>query len=282
MEFIEQIVEMLPITKSLDDGVRRVEEAARVCYKSENKATENSAQAMVDRLISNKHLAMLEHQPIYLLGKKGKMKKDVVYKYMTNPYSKVLCSVDGYYIIVTNRRVIIENGWEQDVIDFNYSPSDEKLLEWIASGVDVRVTFKITTSLQVVMELLRHRTMSFAMESSRYCNYANGKFGGNLKFVKKNYPKWYLNLAYKAFCKISELTYRFVNRIAKSAQISAIVLPKCTKTELVMTGNLSDWYKFLDLRYFEKTGKVLPDMKVIAENIAVEIESLLESARKSL
>ena len=39
------------------------------------------------------------------------------------------------------------------------------------------------------------------------------------------------------------------------------VLPNATKTELIMTGFASDWKFLMDLRLFEKTGKVHPDMK---------------------
>ena len=39
------------------------------------------------------------------------------------------------------------------------------------------------------------------------------------------------------------------------------VLPNATKTELIMTGFASDWRFLMDLRLFEKTGKVHPDMK---------------------
>jgi thymidylate synthase (FAD) len=38
------------------------------------------------------------------------------------------------------------------------------------------------------------------------------------------------------------------------------VLPNATKTELIMTGFASDWKHVLDLRLFEKTGAVHPDM----------------------
>ena len=33
-------------------------------------------------------------------------------------------------------------------------------------------------------ELVRHRVASFAQESTRYCNYANDKFGNELTFIK--------------------------------------------------------------------------------------------------
>lgn len=40
---------------------RKIEEAARVCYKSEHKITDHSATEFVKNLIERKHEAMLEH-----------------------------------------------------------------------------------------------------------------------------------------------------------------------------------------------------------------------------
>ena len=49
------------------DGVyRQVERCGRVCYKSENHQTADSARPFVERLIASKHTAMLEHATIYL------------------------------------------------------------------------------------------------------------------------------------------------------------------------------------------------------------------------
>lgn len=41
--------------------LKKIEQVARVCYKSEDKITEGSAVKMVRALIKNNHLAMLEH-----------------------------------------------------------------------------------------------------------------------------------------------------------------------------------------------------------------------------
>ena len=38
-----------------------IEQAARTCYKSEDKISDNSAETMVSSLIRNHHEAMLEH-----------------------------------------------------------------------------------------------------------------------------------------------------------------------------------------------------------------------------
>ena len=54
-----------PIVKILDklDSkaiLKRIEEVARTCYKSEDKITDDSAEKLVKRLIDSKHDAMLE------------------------------------------------------------------------------------------------------------------------------------------------------------------------------------------------------------------------------
>ena len=42
-------------------GLRIIEEAGRLCYKSEDKTTDTSAEAFVRGLIRRKHLSVLEH-----------------------------------------------------------------------------------------------------------------------------------------------------------------------------------------------------------------------------
>jgi len=44
-----------------EEILRKIERIARVCYKSEDKITEGSAEKMVRALIKSNHLAMLEH-----------------------------------------------------------------------------------------------------------------------------------------------------------------------------------------------------------------------------
>lgn len=43
---------------------------------------------------------------------------------------------------------------------------------------------KLITDTGVLKDLSRHRHCSFAVESTRYCNYSKGKFGNELTFIK--------------------------------------------------------------------------------------------------
>lgn len=125
---------------------KQIERASRICYKSEDKITEDSAKEFVDRLIKSNHYAMLEHGTVYL---ELPCNSNRILDYHHNKYSKVI--MDGTtYSITTNYRVIIENHWEDD-------------LQYICSPTEFhakRVTVHCTTSLLVAMELLRHRTIN--------------------------------------------------------------------------------------------------------------------------
>ena len=46
---------------------KQVERVGRVCYKSEDHTTADSARPFVERMIKSEHLAMLEHGSVYLL-----------------------------------------------------------------------------------------------------------------------------------------------------------------------------------------------------------------------
>ena len=50
----------------LEGIYKAIERAGRICYKSSDKITEDSAKPFVNRLIKSGHGAMLEHGTVYL------------------------------------------------------------------------------------------------------------------------------------------------------------------------------------------------------------------------
>ena len=66
---------------------KQIEIAARTCYKSENKITEDSAKDMLGKLVNSKHYSMLEHGTVYLKFDQSKVPDTMVSKYYLNPYS---------------------------------------------------------------------------------------------------------------------------------------------------------------------------------------------------
>ena len=292
----------------LEGVYKQIEKVGRVCYKSEDKMTEDSAKPFVERMTKSGHGAMLEHGTVYLkVTNKGLSldnydKNQVENKYISNPYSKVIFGKYPKYnsyeekleatqevYITTNYRVLVENGWLDD-------------LQYICEPTEFhekRVTVKFICDRGVSHEFVRHRVMSFAQESTRYCNYSKDKFGNELTFIIPNWldiPEG--NYEIPAFwdketCKLmskyagDENTYAsiqtFLSGIGLSEQqyLSLIdggwrpqqaraVLPNALKTELVMTGFVSDWNHFFDLRARGTTGAPHPQAKELAEPLMKE------------
>lgn len=167
----------------LDAMYKHIELCGRTCYKSTDKITETSAKPFVDRMINSQHYAMLEHGTIYLkvpgfssVSEFGMVMYNNFTKgdYSKNSYSKqnnitvpykltkeqkeFVSSVEvPYYYITTNLRVIIENGWEND-LQYICAPTKHHAK---------RHTVKFICNRQVSHEFVRHRVFSFAQESTR-------------------------------------------------------------------------------------------------------------------
>lgn len=63
MKIIKPSYEILPRTTG-HDSILMIEKIARICYKSEDKIKEGSAEHMIAKLVDNGHFAMLEHRQI--------------------------------------------------------------------------------------------------------------------------------------------------------------------------------------------------------------------------
>lgn len=250
MKLIKQSFEILDQQCGLEGIYKQIEIAGRTCYKSEDKITEDSAKGFVDRMIKSGHGAMLEHGTVYLKftaiihsfgrGYLGGL------KYKDNPYSKVVLSKkDTTQYVTTNLRVLVENGWLDD-LQYIYEPTEFH---------EKRITVKFICDRGVSHEFVRHRVFSFAQESTRYCNYSKNKFNHEITFIEPSwlYNEWNNddNIAkdyFRQVCEQSESYYFSLLKEGWKPQEARAVLPNALKTELVMTGFVSDWKNFFELR----------------------------------
>lgn len=140
-------------------------------------------------------------------------------------------------------------------------------------------TVKFICDRGVTHEIVRHRSASYAQESTRYCNYSWGKFDGECSFIdvsggieldKKmsSLPEEDKELIMKIVENVNEYAEDAYNRILSlggTPQIARDVLPGGLKTELVMTANLREWDHFLNLR---AAAPAHPQMKEVAYQVA--------------
>lgn len=261
MKLIESKAEYIPQASGLDGLYKHIELCGRTCYKSTDKITEESAKPFVNKMIVSNHTAMLEQGTVYLFIPEKEYDKQLsLYSYGVKAcerYGRIHFEEGGVYV-TTNYRVIVEHNLYH-LLDFICEPTEYH---------DKRYTFKFTCDRGVSHEIVRSRVMSFAQESTMYCNYSKDKFGSELTFI---IPSWYdkydsflLNEFDKSLEKAESL-YMWMIEKGMVPQEARQVLPNALKTEICVTGFASDWRFFFDLRLFAKTGKPHPDMLLLAE-----------------
>ena len=276
----------------------QIERVARTCYKSENNITETSAEEFVNRLIKNRHFAMLEFGTVYLTIPTTTVNNKVIYndqKYFRSPYARVYKQDYNYLkkagftkipkpvsLVTTNYRFIIENKLEKDLDKYLTAPSPLH---------PKRLTFHFVIDNGIAREFTRHRRFSFAQESSRYCNYGLNKFNNELAFINyKSIPflqsdkfkdfklEDYNAIVNNVYKTIEEAYIKLIdNKVAP--QFARQVLPLGGKTELTMSGFLKDWQLFLDLRYLGSTGNPHPYAREIAGEVYSQIKRYLKACR---
>ena len=112
------------------------------------------------------------------------------------------------------------------------------------------VSFKIVCDRGVTHELVRHRVASYSQESTRYCDYTAGKFGGELTFIKpcfwseddENFQLW------RETMELIEKNYLAMRAAGAKPEQARSILPNSLKTEIFVTMNLRELRHFLKLR----------------------------------
>lgn len=218
MKIVKQQVK--PITEP--DFYKKIELCGRICYKSEDKITEDSAKKFCQMLLDRGHLSVFEH------------------------WQSLFC----FY---TNARDFIEDGYDL-----------ERIVDIAKQSPDY-ITLHLTSSIQVLRQLFRHRKLSISQESTRYCRYKHGitviepLFDvGTLK-----YDIWENSVlqAERAYLQLLE-------EGAKPEEAAAI-LPMCTKSEAMVTATFDDWDYIINIR---TKSDVFPQTRELAKMIELEVE----------
>lgn len=283
MKVIEPKVEIWEQEPGINGIYKQIERVGRVCYKSEDHITEDSANPFVERMIASKHYAMLEHGTVYLSIPKTLKNEDLIQELYHSRFTH-WCKPFGAHCInfSTNLRVLVENDMWNDC-----KPYVRDFGEGFFSG-DKRVTVHFSTQIAVSREANRHRVNSMAEQSTRYCNYSKDKFGGELAI---NIPSWIEDkycIANPLGCNPMAMTnpvevwlaanayaeecYMRLLQLGWKPEQARVVLPLDTNTELVHTAFVSDWMHFFDLRALNKTGKAHPDMVAVAKPLYEEFK----------
>ena len=119
----------------------------------------------------------------------------------------------------------------------------------------ISITTRFICDRGVSHEIVRHRIGAYSQESTRYCNYANGKFGEEItliwpcffdnsssRFAGDKEDQWY------SACKNAEYGYFRMLEEGATPQEARSVLPNSLKTAIIVTYDIREWRHFIRLR----------------------------------
>ena len=226
-----------------------IETAGRLCYKSEDKITEDSYKPFIENLIRRKHYAVLEHGWISLILSRE------IFEEVRNNNPKFLYFKDN--VVSGNVRAWLEyleqhnNRCIQNFLNLEYpviftsvvdaKPEDFYKCEILDLNPTVSVRFIHDRAFS--HELVRHRVASYCQESQRYVNYSREKFD-SITYIEpiidesdtvKEYEK---KAVWRALCAQAADAYFKMISLGCKPQEARAVLPNSTKTEIIITATL--------------------------------------------
>ena len=271
MELIKSSVEII----TEPDLFKRIELAARTCYKSEDKIAPGSDMKLFKRLVASGHESTLEHSNIVVVcdvfacmqlrtalddyenavGLPAYIRRDTMHDGVFSGNLRAwrsLCKVCFNYPVL--RYLFYLHPAFEDLHLEDYQP-DASLKEAGFAAVIAEpdpafgdrhniITARFICDRGVSHELVRHRCLSFSQESTRYVNYKEGA-----QFIE---PWWWDSAThfdketFRMDCRDAETAYaRMMRTPYATPQRARAVLNNALKTEVVATGTVEMWKKLV-------------------------------------
>ncbi len=279
---INQNCSPITICPSNEESIlRTIEEAGRTCYRSEDKIDKTSSIKFFKMLIKRGHTSVLEHSNIcYFTSQRTendfKSRLSTLYRYIgdSGSYFRIR-TIQRKKIIVAGNvrgfRNILEKGYlhydakflqsrypilfgdikceEYDKFnDFYLFKEKEQLFETLNDNeLDLPMfLFTFITDRGITHEIVRHRSLQFSQESTRYVNYKDKE----IEFISPNIQIDDQHLPNEWKTHLGNCSKLYDNLIEKgwSPQFARSVLPNSLSSKITVSGRLSAWKHFIKLR----------------------------------
>lgn len=260
----------------------RLESCGRICYKSEDKITEESAIPFVKRIAMHGHNSVLEMavatyritchpdhvlefhacQPKYFITDRidsglivtGSIRgfRELYSNYADNAVvNDVVGDLAGRYPFLFEGIYDADEAMERSA-DIQVEKLSLAEVEDLPAGFLARHRFvgvRFMVNRAVTHELVRHRPCSFLQESQRYCRYSQDKFGNQVTFVR---PVFFAedSKEFALWKQAMEETEKLYLKLLETStpQAARTVLPNSCKTEIITYCNLEEWKHIFFLR----------------------------------
>jgi len=149
------------------------------------------------------------------------------------------------------------------------------------------VTVEVICDRGVSHEIVRHRIGSYSQESTRYCNYTQSRFDGDIKFIDireqlervlraKGVSHGEISFVISEWqdsIRQAEKHYNKMIEYGCTPEFARSVLPNTLKTEIAITYNLRQWRHFFKLRAENKRAH--PQLREITIPMLQDFKKLI-------
>lgn len=260
MKLIKQSYSIIDQTKfDITSIKKQIERCGRVCYKSEDRITDDSYIKFVDMLEKRDHARPLEFGTVHLKMAPPDFQR-FIHSLLTigmvnNIWLNHSYNGDTVYI-TTNYRYYLDIIKCFPYVREYFTDEDNKYYP-------KRYTVHFIISRGIMDEFRTHVGLSHLAESTRYCNYSKDKFDNQVTFV---IPSWCNSLVEGAEQKYSpfeingnEVEFMYALQNAQNSYLSLLklgwtpqqareVLPLGVKSELISCGFEDAWTNFFRRR----------------------------------
>ncbi|KAF0188978.1 MAG: alternative thymidylate [Desulfobulbaceae bacterium] len=280
----------------------RLEACGRICYKSEEKITVDSALPFVKKIAEHGHNSVMEMavvtlrlrctaiqitdllqcQPKFLIidvVENGLLVTGSIrtFRELYSTFSRIEVVSAMVDFLGSRHPFLFENVWKPDNKSDISAIVVEKIsleeVEHFAADLLSRHRYlgvKFIVNRAVTHEIVRHRPCSFLQESQRYCRYSQDKFGNQVTFIRPMFfapdsPEY--NLWKEAMEETEALYLQLLE--TSTPQAARTVLPNSCKTEIIVYCNLAEWRHIFRLR---TTPAAEPSMREVMIPLEAEVK----------
>ena len=285
MKLIKQSFEILEQKDFSLIGIKKfIERCGRVCYKSEDKITDDSYEKFVNMLVKRDHTRPLEFGTVHLqmyISDFHKLRDTLCINNMWNYQWIKYHYVGKLTYVTTNYRYYLAIIKVFPSAENDFDPQDDELYP-------KRYTVHFITSRGVMDEFRTHVGLSHLAESTRYCNYDKDRFGNEITCVIPHYCSDLVegNSYDLSICEygliqtenLSKKSAKWIESMCQAeqdymdlindgciAQEARDVLPLSVKSELISCGFEDAWSNF----FYRRCAK---DAHPMAREIAIPLQ----------
>ena len=174
---------------------------------------------------------------------------------IVDPSYEILTKINGLEILKHIEKIARTCYRSEDKITADGESAKKIIATLIKLGHEAMIehasiSVRFICDLGFYKDLTRHRIASFAIESTRYCNYSKGKFGEELTYIKpcnikEGTPEYKVWLD---CMKRIEKDYLAMAKLGCKPDQLRMLLPHSIKAEVNITANLREWRHIFKLR----------------------------------